>query len=376
MFTRNYPHPAHSTELLSIHERTAAPHQYTGRGVVMAFIDSGFYPHPDIAQRISLFVDATANRVREGVLRASMHPLNWHGQMTSVIAAGDGRASGGKFRGIACEAQLILIKVSNRKGQIKEADILRGFDWLVRHGRSHQVRVVNVSVGGDFPSSDPQHPLHVAARRLAADGLTVLCAGGNHAGHPVLPPASADSVITVGGYDDRNTADRSHWRVFGNSFGKSDHSSHKPDVIAPAAWIASPIMPGTDMAREAVWLQEMMALRPGDTANFQRLARSANADLSLQKRLRNGNGLSLVEIVQSMIHAHKLIDSRHQHVDGTSVAVAVASSLVAALLEAQPALNPEQVKARLMATALRLPDASTESQGAGMIDCAAILQRA
>lgn len=342
--------------------------QVAGRNVVMAFVDSGFYPHPDIAERIDRFVDATNPRIRDGTLRPSTHPLNWHGQMTSVIAAGDGRSSGGHFCGIASAARLVLIKVSNRKGQIKEADILRGFDWLVKHARRHNIRVVNVSVGGDHPDSDPQHPLHVAVRRLTDDGVVVLIASGNRAGHAVLPPASADSAITVGGYDDRNSTDRDEWRLFGSSHGRSDAGNQKPDVLAPAAWIASPIMPGTDMAREARWLDKMLALAADDVAGFQRLARPANADLRLTKRLRDEGTKTLPQIVQSMIHAHKLIDARHQHVDGTSVAVAVASSMVAALLEAHPTLTPAQVKARLMTTAAPLPGVPAECQGAGVID--------
>lgn len=368
MFTRNYPHPPHSTRILTIHERTAASTQYAGRNIVLAFVDSGFYPHPDIADRIACFVDATTHRVHVGTLSPVPHPLNWHGQMTSVIAAGDGRSSGGHFRGIANAAQLVLIKVSNRRGQIKEADILRGFEWLVHNARRHNIRVVNVSVGGDFPSRDPRHPLHVAVRRLTDDGVVVLCASGNHAGNPVLPPASADSAITVGGYDDRNSSDPSEWRVFGNSHGTSDAGQPKPDVLAPATWIASPIMPGSDMEREARWLEKMMALEAGDLAGFQRLARSANADLRLTNRLKDAGTKTLVEIAQALIHAHKLIDARHQHVDGTSVAVAVASSVVAALLEAQPDLTPSQVKSCLMTTAMLLPDAPAECQGAGAIN--------
>ena len=184
----------------------------------------------------------------------------------------------------------------------------------------------------------------------------------------MLPPASADSAITVGGYDDRNATDREDWRIFGNSHGMSDAGNHKPDVLAPAAWIASPIMPGTDMAREARWLEKMLALAPDDIVGFQRLARSANADLRLTKRLRDEGTKTLPQIMEAMIHAHKLIDARHQHVDGTSVAVAVASSMVAALLEAHPALTPAQVKARLMMTAAPLPGVPAECQGAGVID--------
>jgi serine protease AprX len=334
----------------------------------MAFVDSGFFPHPDIQDRIALFVDATNRRVREGNLAASTAGLNWHGQMTSVIAAGNGAVGGGKYRGIASDARLILIKVSNRKSQIKEADILRGLEWLVRNARRHNVRVVNVSVGGDFPNLDASHPLHVAVRKLTEDGVVVLCAAGNFAGHPVLPPASAGSAITVGGYDDRNSLDQAVWSYRPSSLGMGDDGSHKPDVLAPAAWIASPIMPGTEMARDAQWLMPMMALKAGDVVGFQRLARKASTELHLAELLRANPPRTLIEIVQERIHAHKLIDLYHQHVDGTSVSVAIASSMVAALLEAHPSLTPAQVKERVMTTARPLPDVSSECQGAGIVD--------
>jgi serine protease AprX len=373
VFARNYPHAPKNTSLLSVPERTGAPPHFSGRGVTMAFVDSGFYPHPDIADRIVLFVDASSSRITEGALPASNNPLNWHGQMTSVIAAGDGRTSDGRYRGIASSAQLVLIKVSNRRKQIKEADILRGLTWLVKHAHKHNIRVVNVSVGGDHPNPDPQHPLHVALRQLCEQGVVVLIATGNSNQPVLLPPASASTAITIGGYDDGNTGDGTKWRIFGGSYGTGDDGAAKPEVIAPAAWLASPIMPGTDMAREAPWLVQMLALKKSETAAFQKLAREADTVFGFSKHLKQHPTAHLKDLVQERIFKHKIVDAHHQHVDGTSVSVAVASSIVAAMLEAQPSLSPAQVKARLMQTATPLPNVPHERQGAGMIDAAAAI---
>jgi serine protease AprX len=104
--------------LLPTPERINALPDYTGRGVVMAFIDAGFYPHPDLEGRIRLHVDASTNRVIEQSAGFESSDLSWHGQMTSVIATGDGKTSGGKYRGIASGAELILVKVSTPKGHI------------------------------------------------------------------------------------------------------------------------------------------------------------------------------------------------------------------------------------------------------------------
>jgi len=74
--------------LLSLHERLEASAQLTGRGVVMAFIDSGYYRHPDLADRILVHADATTNHIIEELQVMTMDDLSWHGQMTSVVAAG------------------------------------------------------------------------------------------------------------------------------------------------------------------------------------------------------------------------------------------------------------------------------------------------
>jgi serine protease AprX len=117
-FAPNYPDPSGRFSLLSTPERVGAPPAYTGRGVVMAFIDSGFFPHPDLGERVLVHADASSGRIIEGRRFHRPEWYSWHGQMTSVIAAGDGRTSGGKYRGIACEARLVLIKTrpTQRRG--------------------------------------------------------------------------------------------------------------------------------------------------------------------------------------------------------------------------------------------------------------------
>lgn len=360
--------------LLPVPERTGAPARYTGRGVVIAFVDSGFYPHADLAGRIRLYVDATTRTIRtRGLPPANADNLNWHGQMTSVIAAGDGRTSGGRYRGIASGASLVLIKVSNRRNQIKEADILRGLKWLAVYGRKHHVRVVNVSVGGDHPDDDPDHPLHATVADLTAQGMTVLIAAGNGGSPHVVPPASAAHAITVGGYDDRNSLDVVRWQPFHSSYGPAHDGTQKPDIIAPAAWLASPILPGSIMAREARWLVPMLALTPDEQYAFMLLLRTGLRDFSFIDSLRGFSDEALRRRVQARIDEHKLVDEHHQHVDGTSVAAPIAASVVAQLLEANPRLTPADIKHILTSTARRMPGVPLERQGAGVIDAAGAL---
>ncbi|MFN8529604.1 MAG: S8 family serine peptidase [Anaerolineae bacterium] len=371
MFQRGYP-IHHESSLLPLPVRMDASPHYSGRGVTIAFIDSGFYPHPDLGTRVVAHVDATNAPVRENRLRF-IRPMwyCWHGQMTSVIACGDGRTSGGLYRGIASDASLVLIKVSTEKRQIKEPDILRGLKWLIANHRRFDVRIVNISVGGDFPSSDPDHPLFRAVRTLVDEGVMVVVAGGNSPLYPLVPPNSAPEAIAIGGYDDDNSRDVNRWRLFTNSFGTAFDGSPKPDVLAPAMWIAAPILPRTSVERAARWLAPMLDLKADDHEGFEALLSRVGSDLPLTAdELHDPTNDDVRLKIIDLLREHKIVDAHHQYVSGTSVAAAVASSVVAQIIEANPSLTPSSIKDILIRTAKRFPHAPIEQQGAGVIDAA------
>ena len=342
----------------------------------MAFVDSGFYPHPDLAGRVLCHADATSNRIVEGRRFFNPEWFSWHGQMTSVIAAG----AGATFPGIAPAAKLVLIKVSNQRRQIKERDILRGFEWLLANHQRFNVRVVNVSVGGDFESFDEHHPLHRAVQQLTAEGITVCIAAGNHPQPHLVPPASAVEAITVGGYNDNNSRDPAQWQPYGSSYGRTFDGSPKPEVIAPARWIAAPLLPGTIEARRVAWLAQLI---DGETANdpdsaayqetVRRVLREGYADLGLTEAQAAHPDRDVYRKLQFWINHDKVIDADHQHVDGTSVAVAMVSAIVAQLIEVQPALTPAQIKTILVETARPFEAMPHQQQGGGIINPAAAL---
>jgi serine protease AprX len=84
--------------------------------------------------------------------------------------------------------------------------------------RRFNIRIVNISVGGDFVSHDPNHPLHKAIHTLTEAGVTVVVAAGNRNADYLVPPASAADAITVGGIDDCNSLDQSLWRAYHHSY--------------------------------------------------------------------------------------------------------------------------------------------------------------
>jgi serine protease AprX len=73
----------------------------------------------------------------------------------------------------------------------------------------------------------------------------------------VIPPASAPSAITVGGLDDRNSWERAHHRLYHSNYGKGGHFKGKPDLIAPAIWLAAPMLPHTWVYNEGQYLWKL-----------------------------------------------------------------------------------------------------------------------
>src|SRR5947208_4321194 len=134
--------------------RMDADERFTGCGVTIAFLDSGFYAHPDLTTPTNRIVAYQSIFSAEGDQTSleTNDVASWHGMMTSVVAAGNGELAGGYYRGIASEAKVALVKIG-RTGRISEAQIQKGLEWVLDHAAEFQIRVVNISAGGDFEES-------------------------------------------------------------------------------------------------------------------------------------------------------------------------------------------------------------------------------
>src|SRR6185436_11077114 len=222
--------------------------------------------------RIVRYIDVTRSGSRRSDLETP-DASSWHGMMTSVVACGNGRLSDGLYRGLASEARLVLVKCGSAR-RIAHDDIRRGLEWVLRERKRYGIRVVNVSCGGDYEASYLTDGLSQAAEEATRNGILVCAAVGNlghHPAHPVLPPASAPSVLTVGGLDDKNRLALAGYEMY--------HSSYGPTIDG---------------------------LRP---------------------------------LVTHKLRANNIITTHYKHVDGTSFAAPIVSSLAAQMLEANPALT-------------------------------------
>lgn len=357
------------SHVLSTPLRLDADERFTGKGVTIAFLDSGFYPHVDLTSPRNRIVAYRSLIDPDGKLDSLFQPdvASWHGMMTSVVAAGNGSLSNGFYRGLAPDSDVVLVKLA-RTGRITDDDIFVGLEWVLENREKYGIRIVNISAGGDDEQSYLTDPLSQIVEECSREGVVVVCAVGNAGhlpNHPVVPPASAPSSIAVGGLDDNNSLDRARRGMYRSSYGPTVDGLQKPEVIAPSIWVPAPILPNTPTAQEAALLKQL------DTATDDELhmiiRQNPGVDGELDAALDRPVH-SIRQIITLKIRRENVITKHYKYVDGTSFSAPIVSSLVAQMLEANPSLTPPQVKSILIRTAERLPHYEVDRQGWGVID--------
>ena len=322
--------------------------RFRGRGTALALIDIGFYPHPDLVKpdnRIRAWVDASVepvnalffgpNETPEWPGWDSAGPAQWHGLMTSGVAAGNGWLSHGLYRGFASEADVVLVQVRGQDGRIGNANIARALRWLHQNGPALGVKVVSISVAGERRDWLAWNAVDKAVSALVEDGITVVAASGNAGKRELVPPATAPDALTVGGIDDRNNFDPEAVDVWHSNYGECVTGLQKPELVAPSIWVVAPVLPGTEVAAEA---ERLFTLR----------------------QIRDLN-------VELLIADQKFVTPYYQHVEGTSFAAPIVASVIACMLEANPSLTPDKIREILETTAQPVEGADRERQGAGAL---------
>ena len=175
----------------------------------------------------------------------------WHGTMTSVVAAGNGFAGAGLYRGLAPDADVVLVQVRDARGRVTSESIARGLEWVAANADELGIRVVSLSIAGDPPATQRPGPVDLAAERLVERGIVVVAAAGNDGQRRLVPPATAPSVLTIGGLDDHNTLGAADADLWHGNFGPSTLGTPKPELVAPSIWVVAPVLPGSAVSREA-----------------------------------------------------------------------------------------------------------------------------
>jgi serine protease AprX len=312
---------------------------FTGAGVGVAVIDSGISAfHDDLTNTSSTLFPYGNQRVKKFVDFVNGRTLpyddNGHGTHVAGIIAGNGYDSYGEKAGIAPKATVVSLKVLDAEGKGTISNIIAALNWIAKYGKDYNIKVVNMSVGAGVYESYWTDPLTLAAKAVVEKGITVVAAAGNMGkgkdgklqSGAITAPGNAPWVLTVGATTTNGTLTRldDQMASFSSSGPTALDFGAKPDLVAP----------GTGTVSLAA---------PGSTFYVTKAAYLLTGKLSLGSK-------------------------PYLALSGTSMAAPVVSGTVALMLQANPKLTPNLIKAILQYTAEERPGYSALRQGAGFLN--------
>ena len=208
---------------------------YSGKGVTVAILDSGIYPHADYADRIVCFYDILNGRTKP-------YDDQGHGTHIAGIIGGNGRASRRTYVGMAPDANLFSIKVLDKRGNGETEQVIKALEYLISKKEQYRVRVVNMSVGTIPEAGQTEKNGLVRAVEKAWDaGLVVVAAAGNNGPEPmsITTPGISRKVITVGSSEQDKRLENGEIAEGASSRGPTPFCVCKPDILAPGKGIIS-----------------------------------------------------------------------------------------------------------------------------------------
>jgi serine protease AprX len=312
-------------------------------GIGIAIIDSGMFSGHELFKKGGVGSRVVANVDFTGQGRTD-DPYG-HGTHVASLAAGDWALNGGAEEAPASEANIINLRALNSDGAGTSSTVIAALDWAIANKTAYNIKVINMSLGVMAKDSYKNDPLCLAARRAFNAGIVVVASAGNAGKNAngskvygsVNSPGIEPTVLTVGAVDSKATDYRSDdgiatYSSRGPGRGyqvvagvKKYDNNMKPDVVAP----------GNKLLGARAPLNKLLSL---------------NAALGLVGSLLTPDNKKLM------------------YLSGTSMSAPVVSGAAAVLLDTNPALTPNMVKAILMYTAQNLNGYNTLEQGAGEIN--------
>ena len=285
-----------------------------GDGITVAVVDTGVAQVGDLSGRVIGGVDFSGGS----------NPYNdefGHGTFVAGLIAGSGASSNGQYKGVAPKAKLVSVKIAGADGASDVSHVLAAMQWVVSYRGTYGIRVVNLSLGTDSTQSYHLSPLNAAVERAWDNGIVVTVSSSNSGPGPgtVTKPGDDPLVVTVGALDDKGTPGRGDdiMAGFSGAGPTAADGLAKPDLVAPGRSVISLRAPGS--AIDSAY--------PGSR-----------------------------------------VGSAYFKGSGTSFSTAITSGAAALLLDREPGLTPDQVKARLLNSAGVGPAGDPNVDGHGSLD--------
>ncbi|HYH01679.1 MAG TPA: S8 family peptidase [Bacillota bacterium] len=292
----------------------AAVHQmgFSGDGVVVAVIDTGIAPHPD------LIIPENRILAWHNLVNDHSHPYddNGHGTHVAGIIAGNGHSSGGRFCGVAPKARLIGIKALDSEGSGTLSTVISGIEWCLKNRTVFNIRIINLSIGALAQESYRSDPLCRATSAAWKEGIVVCAAAGNEGPDTgtINTPGINPPIITVGNSNDQQTLiGDDDWLNQTSSRGPTIDNISKPDLLAPGTKITSlwvkknyKTLTGTSMATpmvsgaSALILEKWPSLKPDEVKRL--LIKNARS-LGLGSSLQGAGVLDIEKIFKAPVNS-------------------------------------------------------------------------
>lgn len=257
----------------------------TGRGVLLSVIDSGIdYRHPDFrnangSTRIlalwdqtiapdpsagtsppdgyslgTLFSQERINAALEAATpeeqfeQCSSIDSSGHGTHVTGIAAGNGRASNGVYRGVAYEASLLIIKLGSPdpKGFPSTTQLMQAVDYSVRYSIAHNLPlVINLSFGNTYGSHSGTSLLETYLDTVSDLGkISIVVGSGNegsnsgHAGGRLQTDSNAKVEFAVSDYESSLSIQlwKNYWDDIRISLLPPDRAASISIPVTPGSW--------------------------------------------------------------------------------------------------------------------------------------------
>jgi serine protease AprX len=316
-----------------------------GKGVTVAVFDSG------IASTNNLIQDP--QQQNRALITKDFTGTNYygdfygHGSHVASLFCGTDVVGNGYYRGVAPGVNLLDMIVLTKDGVGSSSAVINAIDYVISVKSTYNVRVINMSLGTPPKDSYLNDPLCAAVRKAVKAGIVVVCAAGNQgkdaAGTKLYggihSPGIDPSVITVGaantfGTDSRGDdvvatySSRGPTRGYAvvNGVKKYDNLI-KPDLVAPGNKLIGAMSVSQTPSNAIVQTYSTLEIKNGATDSMKTM-----------------------------------------YLSGTSMAAPVVSGAAALMLQANPKLTPNLVKAILMYTAQPLSGFDTLEQGAGELN--------
>jgi serine protease AprX len=300
-----------------------------GTGIGIAVIDSGVFNHDDLQK-----ATGTGSRIvySESFIPGdtSTNDAYGHGTHVAGILAGNGHDSANgyaaQYIGVAPNANIINLRVLDATGAGSDSQVIAAIQRAITLKTTYNLRVMNLSLGRNIYESYTLDPVCQAVEAAWKSGIVVVVAAGNGGrtnsygtqGYAsIQAPGNDPNVITVGATKTNGTPSRIDDTVASySSKGPTllDHIS-KPDLVAPGNRVVSLVAPGSALITSSGSLK----IQPISTCILGVCVIGANG--------------------------------KYMRLSGTSMATPIVAGAAALMLQKDPTLTPDTIKARMMKTA-------------------------